>query len=80
MECPQLSDIVARALAVARLNPRIACDSEREALLDSMSDEQRERLYKIDFEYYDVGEGCMATFREFVVSHREEFCANDHVA
>jgi len=78
--CSRLGEIVASALAIVRLDPRIARDSARETLLDSLPDEQRERLSKFYSQYYDAAEGSMTKCLEFVVSRRAEFCVNETVA
>jgi Domain of unknown function (DUF4375) len=78
--CPRIGEIVAGAFAVVRLDPRVVRDSARETLLDSLSDEQRERLSEFDSQYYDAAEGSMTTCRAFVVSRRAEFCVNETVA
>lgn len=78
--CPTLSEIVAGALAVVRLDPRVTHDHPREALLDALSDTQREALSRFDSKYYDVAEGCMATCKKFAISRRAEFCLNETVA
>jgi hypothetical protein len=78
--CSRIAEIVSGALAVVRLDPRVTRDSAGEALLDSLSDEQRQRLSKLDSEYCDAAEGCMATCKKFVLSRRAEFCVNETVA
>jgi hypothetical protein len=75
----RVAEIVIGALVVVRLDPRCTSDRAREALLNSLSDEQRERLSKLDSDYYDAAEGSMAKCREFVVLRRAEFCVNETV-
>ncbi len=78
--CSRLSEIVAGALVTVRLNPQVARDRARQSLLDSLSDEQRERLFALDSEYYDAAESCMAKCREFVISRRVEFSVDETMA
>ncbi len=78
--CSTVAGIVARALSVVGLDPWTTSDSVREALLNSLKDNHRGRLSSSDGEYYDAAEGCMEACRQFVVSHRVQFCFDETAA
>jgi lauroyl/myristoyl acyltransferase len=46
---------------------------EREALVDSLSARQREKLSELDDSYYNLTEVLMAQCEAFVAAHPEEF-------
>jgi hypothetical protein len=71
--CPRVLEIVQEALAVAGVDPDKMSDKKREARMESLSEEDRERLSEVDAKFYDAVEDCMTACREFVAANQQEF-------
>jgi hypothetical protein len=57
--CTEVLDVVAEALAAARVDPHRMTDEERERQVDALSDDDRGRLEAADSRFYDVFEPSM---------------------
>jgi hypothetical protein len=73
--CSRVADIARRALAAAGVDSQSMSDDAREERLDSLSDEDRDRLSEVDGEFYDAVEECMEICRAFVDAHKAGFGA-----
>lgn len=71
--CTCVADIVSRALKVAGVRPESMSDEDRQGVLDSLSDDHRDRLSDLDGEFYEAAEECMAACSAFVRAHDAEF-------
>jgi hypothetical protein len=71
--CHAVLDIVRAALRLAGIDPLSMSDGEREEQMDSLSEDERKRLFKLDSAFYESVQDCMATCEAFVASHRSDF-------
>ena len=71
--CLPVLELVREALAIIGVDPFRMPDEQREAQLDSLVDEARDRLSEVDDRFHEAVEDCMATCQAFVESHKQEF-------
>jgi|SRR5262245_9245753 len=64
--CSRVLALVDKALRITAIDPAAISDADREARLDSVSEENARRLFRLDNDFYDAVEECMERLQSFV--------------